>query len=547
MNPQMPSTELQEAIGLHQQGRFEEAEVRYRQILESTEDVTAYLNFSTLLLQTGRNDEALEVVCKAYDLAPEMAEVLVVHTQVSAMCGLGNEALKSALKLKELQPWSAEAFYHVGRANTSLGKHQSAKDAFDEAAKLSPQFVEAHLGLADVYGLTGDFEKALESFSNALRLKPDFLPALIGKGMVLHKLNRVPEAEKLYNQAYSLAPNNPQVLTLMGNMNRDMGNTVEANKFYAKALEIDPNNEVAKDNQASLSHADISNWHIYMLADNARNTAYAKAIAKVVKPGDHVLDIGAGSGLLSLMAAKAGAEKVSAFEMIPDLAEVAAQVVKDNGYENVIEIVNERTTTAEIGKQLPKKANVLVSEILDCGLIGEGVLPSHRHALEHLITDDCKVVPAAATVRGVLIESTAFDAINPLDEIQGFDLSAFEKFREKNIYTRVELKTLPHRALSDVIDIKTFDFKNVIQPYDNAFPKVTEIDFPISEDGHVTAVVFWFDLHLDDEISASTGPDGEMYHWGQASYFLPDRRQVSTGEKLTVKLLQSDTRLRFSY
>lgn len=547
MNQQMPSPDLQEAIGLHQQGRAQEAEARYKQILESTDDVFAYLNYVALLLQSGRGQEAMKLAVKALQLAPDMPEVLTMHTQASSICGYGQDALDSALKLKGLQPWSAEAFYHVGRAHTMLGSYDSAKEAFQEAIKLTASFVEAHLGLADVYGLTADFENAASCFTKALEFRPNFLPALIGKGMVLHKMNKVPEAEKLYKEAYRIAPENPQVLVLMGNMNKDMGNHVEATKFYSKALEVDPNNQVAKDNLASLSHVNISHWHIFMLSDKARNEAYAKAIAKAVKPGDHVLDIGAGSGLLSLMAAKAGAEKVSAFEMVSDLADVASQVVKDNGYEDVIDIIHERTTVAEIGKEMSKKVDVLVSEILDCGLLGEGVLSSHRHALEHLATDDCKVIPAAATVKGILIESTVQDSINPLKDIQGFDLSAFEKFREKNIYSKVDLKALPHRALTESVDIKTFDFKNVPPAFDNAFPDVTEVEFPVSENGHVTAVVFWFDLHLDSEISASTGPDGEMYHWGQALYFLPDKREVTVGEKLTVKLLQSDTRLRFSY
>ena len=69
-----------------------------------------------------------------------------------------------------------------------------------------------------------------------------------------------------------------------------------------------------------------------MMNDEQRNKAYADALELAVRDGDFVLDIGTGSGLLSLMAAASGAEMVTTCEMSKTIAEAATQIIESNGY-----------------------------------------------------------------------------------------------------------------------------------------------------------------------------------------------------------------------
>ena len=132
-----------------------------------------------------------------------------------------------------------------------------------------------------------------------------------------------------------------------------------------------------------------------MLLDDDRNMKYQKAIEKsVAKLGNDslVLDIGTGTGLLSCFAARAGAKCVVGCEANAPIARVATECVKRNGLEDVVKIVRAHSTDLIIGSDeekshMRKKADLIVSEILDCGLLGEAVLPVLKHAREHLLAE----------------------------------------------------------------------------------------------------------------------------------------------------------------
>src|SRR5690349_12260758 len=104
------------------------------------------------------------------------------------------------------------------------------------------------------------------------------------------------------------------------------------------------------------SYGELS-LHRWMLRDTQRNEAYRRAIAHVVKPGDVVLDVGAGTGILSIFAAAVGARRVYAVERTP-IAEVARQVIESNGHSSVIQVL--QTDLEDL--TLTEKVDVIVSE-----------------------------------------------------------------------------------------------------------------------------------------------------------------------------------------
>ena len=78
------------------------------------------------------------------------------------------------------------------------------------------------------------------------------------------------------------------------------------------------------------------------------------------------------------------------------MAECAAKIIKDNGFENAIKLIHKRSTSLIVSKNgdLPKRANILVTELFDTELIGEGALSTFSHAhqvlLEVCIAKHCK-------------------------------------------------------------------------------------------------------------------------------------------------------------
>ena len=113
-----------------------------------------------------------------------------------------------------------------------------------------------------------------------------------------------------------------------------------------------------------------------MINDTGRNQLYKMAIEAAV-PGKVVCDIGTGTGLLSILAAKAGATKVYSVEMDPGRAAFATQVIKQVGLDNIIEVINADFLTTDI------QADVYISETIGSHVFNENILAIADHALRN--------------------------------------------------------------------------------------------------------------------------------------------------------------------
>ena len=98
--------------------------------------------------------------------------------------------------------------------------------------------------------------------------------------------------------------------------------------------------------------------HRTMICDRVRTGAFRRAIESVVRPGDIVLDVGAGSGILSVFAARAGAARVYAVERTP-AAVLARELAAANGVAEIVRVIHGDVTDVE----LPERADVIVSEL----------------------------------------------------------------------------------------------------------------------------------------------------------------------------------------
>jgi PIN domain nuclease of toxin-antitoxin system len=121
--------------------------------------------------------------------------------------------------------------------------------------------------------------------------------------------------------------------------------------------------------QRDSSHSTVLDYHLSMLHDTARMDAFRRAIDASVQPGDIVVDLGCGSGVLSFMACEAGAGKVYAIEGGP-VIDVARELAVDNGFDDRIEFL--AGWSIEIG--LLEPADVLISETIGNAGLDEGIV-----------------------------------------------------------------------------------------------------------------------------------------------------------------------------
>jgi Flp pilus assembly protein TadD/precorrin-6B methylase 2 len=395
-------------------------------------------------------------------------------------------------------------------------KQRRSEAAADPAARA------IQLNLAGVRQLErGDAEAAAETFRSALRLDPGRAETQVNLSRAYARLGRLEAAEELLRLALAAHPEAADLHGGLGSVLDARQKLVPAIESYRRALELAPGHWAATPLEAAIVRLgqSVHSWHLPMLADDVRNAAYDKAIAAAVGPEDVVLDIGTGSGLLAMMAARAGAHRVFGCEMVANLADLAERVVGDNGFADRISILPQASTALPA---LPEPATLLVTETFDSLIVGEGVLDSLAHAHRHLLAPGARVIPAAAVLKGQLATLPRLKALHPLDQVCGFDLRAFSIGARQERFFPVFIEREHSIPLSAPVELARFDFTR---------PPVLErtwtTPMPILQAGTLQVLLLWFDLHLDADTVISSGPGGGLHHWNPVAFLFERQREVT--------------------
>lgn len=235
----------------------------------------------------------------------------------------------------------------------------------------------------------------------------------------------------------------------------------------------------------------VGSWYFTMVQDQERHRLYGEAFRRAIRPGARVLDIGAGTGLFAMMAARAGAGEVIACERDPAVADAARNAVAANGLSHVVRIVE----ADSLSLQLDEPADVLVWDNLANNLIGVGALDTLDDAKRRLLKPDAALIPFAADVRVALAET---GGVGGMGTVEGFDLSAFDDLRRPATKSRSKLE-----RRSCAATIFSFDFRSS--------GRMGERDgdaLVAATGGAVNAIAQWLTFHVHDDIRYDTGEAG---------------------------------------
>lgn len=270
----------------------------------------------------------------------------------------------------------------------------------------------------------------------------------------------------------------------------------------------------------------VHSWHFVIPRDQARNDAYEAALLRAIRPGCRVLEIGTGTGLLAMMAARAGATVVTC-EADPAIASAAREVIAANGYADRVKVVNAHSTLLHPERDMGGPADILVSEIVSNDLLSEGVLAAHEDAVARLLAPDAVVIPARGMIRVALARDQR-DRSPRMDVASGFDLSAFNRLASPNEMIRVGMDQVA--LCSEPVDLFEFDFATS----NPRKPERRELEIA-SRGGRVDGIVQWIALEMDAAGRYENRPQpGTASCWGALLWRFPQPQETRAGEPVSI-------------
>jgi protein arginine N-methyltransferase 7 len=305
------------------------------------------------------------------------------------------------------------------------------------------------------------------------------------------------------------------------------GRGAHARELCARAVALDPENGEVHALAAEVLSHDVPAWHFRLLQDSVRHKLYERALRRAIRPGSRVLDIGTGTGLFAMMAARAGAAEVVTCEANPTIAAVAAEIIAHNGLADRVFVVAKPSSDLDIGIDLDGPADVLVWDNLAQNLIGAGALPTVEQAVRRLVRPGAQVIPAKGMVRIALAE----DRKSPrelMSVVEGFDLSPFNRLAAP-CYT---ISSGKERALlrSDSRDLFCFDFRS-----GGPFPEARSAVTVSASGGRVNGIAQWYRLEIDEEERyENIAGGGQASALGSQFYSLTRPIELSPGDTFTI-------------
>lgn len=265
--------------------------------------------------------------------------------------------------------------------------------------------------------------------------------------------------------------------------------------------------------------------HAILLKDKVRMDAYKKAIEETVSPGDVVVDVGCGLGILSLLAVRAGAKRVHAIEADPATLALARVNAKQNGADKKIIFYRGFSAGVKIGE----KADVIVSELFGNLGLNENILPVMADARSRFLKDGGKLVPERVRVFFAPSEQSEWQSTAEfMRNVGGFNL--LPDLPEADLgFPSVVVKQKDLLAAPDVFADIDFRTKKTAR-----LSKLCK--FKVVRSGILAGFAGWFGAGLTKSVSFSTSPSAATTHWKQG--FLPLRRPepVRAGQKIVLEI-----------
>jgi len=267
--------------------------------------------------------------------------------------------------------------------------------------------------------------------------------------------------------------------------------------------------------------------HEEMLKDEVRTLTYRNAMYhnRHLFKDKIVLDVGCGTGILSMFAAKSGAKKVYGIEM-SNIVQHAKKIVEANNLDKIVEIIQGKVEEVTLPVE---KVDIIISEWMGYCLFYESMLDTVLYARDKWLAPTGMLFPDRATLYVSAIEDRQYkeDKINFWDNVYGFDMSCIRNVAvHEPLVDVVEAK----QVVANSCMVKEVDLYTV-KKEDLAF--VAPFQVTVRRDDYVHALIMYFNIEFTKchkRTGFSTSPDSRYTHWKQTVFYLEDYITAKAGE-----------------
>ena len=268
----------------------------------------------------------------------------------------------------------------------------------------------------------------------------------------------------------------------------------------------------------------IVDEHRHYLGDTLRVSTFERAVAATVRPGDVVVDLGTGAGLLAFLACRAGARRVYAIEL-SGMVEIARELAVLNGFADRVTFLHQHSQEVE----LPEPADVLVADLVGGMGFEAGLFPTY-HDARRFLKPGARTVPRTLTLAAAPVEAPAL-----FDEVQSWT-RGFAGFASDPVLKWARNTGYP-RLLEPSSVLSSECVSAVTDPLGGARLIRLQGRSTIERAGTVHGIGGWFDAELAPGVRLSNAPRAAV-RLNRRNVFLPldAAVPVSPGDRVDMHL-----------
>lgn len=333
-------------------------------------------------------------------------------------------------------------------------------------------------------------------------------------------------------EALDGSPDLPERLCRMALVFRRQGQESDALLLGRRARALAPADARVRALTQWLDRREAPLWHFALVQDEWRNAGYGAALQAAVRPGMAVFEIGTGTGLLAMLAVRAGASHVYTCERRPGVAEAAREIVARNGMADRITVIARDAREVELGVDLPERADLFLAELVDGALLGEGVLALTQLARRRFLKEGAPLLPHRISAWGCLATRGSGPAYR-LGTSMGFDLSPFNRFSPSVLYETAG----GEESLSEPVELLSFDLTR------DECPPPHDLELVATRDGVAEGLLRWLRLDFGEGVALENRPPLRSPSWSPCLHLLPEPRVVRKGDVVRVEISHDEERI----